>query len=125
MRHTLELYHGEDLLFCSDGKWLYPLFELEKYLEKPGLEKGDLLVKDKIIGRAAALILVHLGIRNVRAGVLSKPGKDVLLNHDVTYSFEKLVERILCRTEKMLQNEINPEAGYKTINDLIHQNENK
>ena len=48
MEHTLEVFAGETLIFCSDGKWLYPLFELEDFLATERYEPATLMVKDKI-----------------------------------------------------------------------------
>ena len=112
MEHTLEVFAGEVLVFHSNGKWLYPLFELENFLTIANYEPADLTVKDKIIGRAAALLLIRLGIRDVRAGIMSKLGMDVLEKHDIHYEYGKLVERIDCATEEILMNEYDPKEAY-------------
>ena len=41
-------------VFTSIGKWLHPLFELEDYLAEHSLEPRNLVLQDKIIGKAAA-----------------------------------------------------------------------
>jgi len=113
--HTLEVFLGEVLVFFSDGKWLYPLFELEDFLATTDHEPGALTVRDKIVGRAAALLLIRLGIREVRAGIMSKPGKEALETHGVSYEYDSLVDLIDCRTEAMLMNEYDPERAYTVL----------
>ena len=56
-------------VFTSTGKWLHPLFELEDYLVEHGLEPGNLILQDKIIGKAAALLIHRLGFCTVKVGV--------------------------------------------------------
>lgn len=118
LKHTLEVYLAEKLIFHSDGKWLHPLLELEKFLSNSNYDRTKLVVKDKIIGRAAALILIYLGIQNVKAGIMSKLGKDALEKYVISYEYKNLVDRIQCRTEELLQNEDDPQKAYKIIKEL-------
>jgi len=118
MTHTLEIYLEEKLIFHSDGKWLHPLLEFKKFLSNNNYDRTNLIVKDKIVGRAAALILIYLGIKNINAGILSKPGMDVLTKHDIKFEYTKLVDRIQCRTEEMLKDELDPKVAYELINKL-------
>jgi hypothetical protein len=53
---TLTVFHDETPIFKSYGKWLYPLFELEDYLAEHPMQLERLLLQDKIIGKAAALL---------------------------------------------------------------------
>ncbi len=119
MTHSLEVFFKDQIIFYSDGKWLHPLFELEDFLSKSDYNPSTLLVKDKIIGRAAALILAHFGIKNVHAQILSSTGKDALELQGIKFKFNELVDRVICRTEKMLQEEHNPEVAYQLIKSLI------
>lgn len=115
MEHTLQVFSGEALVFSSDGKWLYPLFELEDFLENADWEPAALTVRDKIVGRAAALLLVRLGIRDVRAGIMSRLGREALERYGVEYEYDTLVDRIDCRTEEMLVDELDPERAYAML----------
>ena len=71
------LYEGSPI-FTSHGKWLHPLFELEAYLAEYPIQPENLLLQDKIIGKAAALMIHRLGFRTVKAGILSRLGEAVL-----------------------------------------------
>jgi len=115
MDNTLEVYLGEELIFRSDGKWLYPLFELEEFLAGADLEAAQLTVKDKIVGRAAALLEIRLGVGRVVAGIMSELGRRALERHNVEYEYGTLVERILCRTEELLGDEYDPERAYEML----------
>src|SRR6266566_3730316 len=96
-------------IFTSCGKWLYPLFELEAYLADQACEPAQLLLQDKIIGKAAALLIHRLGFRTIQAGILSRLGEAVLQRHGIAYTYEQLVDRIHCRTEELLANVEDPE----------------
>jgi zinc transport system ATP-binding protein len=115
MEATLELYRDSTLLFRSAGKWLYPLFELEDFLATSGLDPASLMVRDKIVGRAAALLLLRLGLRRVQAGVLSVLAREVLDRFQARYSWDKLVDRILCETEQILSEVTDPAEAYDIV----------
>jgi hypothetical protein len=115
MEATLELYRDSTLLFQSAGKWLYPLFELEDFLASAGLEPASLTVRDKIVGRAAALLLARLGLRRIQAGVLSVLGREVLDRFQAQYSWDTQVDRILCETEEILAKVIDPAEAYQIV----------
>jgi zinc transport system ATP-binding protein len=100
--HSLEVFSGDELVFFSDGKWIYPLFELERFLvDYRGAPEG-LLAVDKIVGKAAAMMLVHLGIGQIHAGMMSSLAAAFLRQRQVSFSCDVLVDQILCRTEELL-----------------------
>mgnify|MGYP006304069451 CR=1 FL=1 len=115
MTHSLEVYREGKMIFSSDGRWLYPIFELEKFITERNLCSSELMVQDKIIGRAAALMLMHLGIRSVFASVLSRPGKAVLDRAGIDYRFDVLIEKVACRTEELLQDTDDPAEAYAIV----------
>jgi hypothetical protein len=67
---TLTVFRNGTPIFTSYGKWLYPLFELEAYLVDHTFQPENLILQDKIIGKAAALLIHRLGFRTVQAGIL-------------------------------------------------------
>lgn len=115
MKHNLEVYREGTLIFFSDAHWLYPLFELEAFLRDTTICAADLFVKDKIIGRAAALLLVRLGIKEVRGELMSKLASEALDRYGVYYTYKKLVDRIICATEDILKEEFDPERAYTIL----------
>ena len=81
----------------------------------PMVATFNVLVEDKIVGKAAALLLVRIGIRQVKAGVLSKLAKGVLERYGVRFSSSTIVERIDCQTESLLADVEDPEQAYRII----------
>jgi hypothetical protein len=112
---TLTVLHEGTPIFTSCGKWLHPLFELEAYLANHPIEPAQLLLQDKIIGKAAALLIHRLGFRTVKAGLLSRLGEAVLQRHGIAYTYGQLVERIHCQTEELLAPVEDPEEAYQLV----------
>src|SRR5262245_9960993 len=108
------LYEGSPI-FTSHGKWLHPLFELEAYLADYAVQPENLILQDKIIGKAAALLIHRLGFRIVKAGMLSRLGEAVLQRYEIAYSYEQLVERIHCQTEELLATVEDSEEVYQLV----------
>jgi hypothetical protein len=59
---TLTVLRDGVPVFTSYGKWLHPLFELEDYLAEHPVQPQHLVLQDKIIGKAAALLIHWLGV---------------------------------------------------------------
>lgn len=118
MNHSLEVYKNGDLVFFSDEKWLHPLFELEIFLKNFHDAPHTLVVKDKIVGKAAALILVYLGIEEIHALRMSELAREFLQEQKKKFSYQKLIDRVACRTEDMLSRETSPEKGYLLVKQL-------
>lgn len=108
------LYEGSPI-FTSHDKWLHPLFELEAYLAEHPIQPEDLILQDKIIGKAAALLIYRLGFRTVKAGILSRLGEAVLQRYEIAYTYEQLVDRIHCQTEDLLAEVEDPEAASQLV----------
>lgn len=115
MKNHLELFEGENLLFSSNGKWVYPLFDLEVFVLKKGLHPENLLLKDKIAGKAAAFLMCKIGFKKVHIGLLSKLGKEVFDSYDVTVTWDELTEKINCKTEVLLKNVLLADEAYKIL----------
>lgn len=106
---TLELYNDNDLVFSSYGKWLNPLFELDKFLASyTGLCK-NLCVHDTAVGKAAAVLMVRMGIKHIYANLASRLAinyiEEINQKSDtkITFEYESLVDRLLCATENQLE----------------------
>ena len=115
MSHSLEVYSGDELLFFSDGTWIYPLFELERFLAGYPGRPQELLAVDKIVGKAAAMMLVRLGVGRIRAGMMSSLAEDFLRRRRVPFEYDELVDRILCRTEELLADIDDVEQAYRQL----------
>jgi len=112
---TLTVLHEGTPIFTSHGNWLHPLLELEAYLAEHSFQPANLILQDKIIGKAAALLILRMGFHTVKAGVLSRLGEAVLQRHGITYTYEQLVDRIHCQTEELLATVEDPEEAYRLV----------
>jgi hypothetical protein len=119
---NFEVFLNNETVFQSDSHWLHPIIELEKALKKLDVKPSSLKVHDKIIGRAAALLLVRLDIKNIHAHLLSQPAMKVLEYFKIKYSYDLLVDKIGCQTEDLLENEYDPETAYTLIKQRIKDN---
>jgi len=113
--HSLVLKHENKTIFSSNGKWLLPLFDLEVFLKRENCDLTKLTLYDKIIGKASALMIIRLGIKNVEGGIVSKPAEAAFKEWDIAYSIEKPVDFIDCKTEELLKDIDDPEEVYRII----------
>ena len=114
--NSLEVHEAGRLIFASTGKWLYPLLELEEFLaDNPAVDPATVRVKDKIVGRAAALLMVRMGLKQIHAALLSRLGLDALIGHGVDASYDTLVDQIQCQTEEILRNVADPDEAHRII----------
>ncbi len=110
--HSLELKFNGQSVFTSDGKWLYPLFDLEDFLEEQSYDPDRLVLYDKVIGKASSLLITRLGIKNVIGGIISKPAEIVFDTNSIMYTTGRVVEFIDCRTEHILMDISDPDEAY-------------
>ena len=125
MKHSFEVYQDKRLIFYSDEHWLYPLFSFEVFLEKSRLNSEELLIKDKIVGKAAALLIIHFNIKHVHAVMLSELGETILKRWNIDYTYKNLVERIDCQTENILLEENDPGKAYQIIKARIQKSRDR
>jgi hypothetical protein len=91
------------LLIYKNGKRLYeareggvaPLMNAIEALGTGGME--DSIVADKIVGRAAALLMIYSEVKEVNAKTISSKAIIVLGKHSMPYRYQKLVKEILNR----------------------------
>jgi zinc transport system ATP-binding protein len=118
---SLQVLLGEQTVFSSRGKWLHPLFEFEEWLKGEDIDPKDLTLCDNIVGKAAALLIVRLHIRRVKAGVLSRLGEGVLKKYEVSYSCAEMVEKVLCKTEQELRDVEDPQEAFRILSERIRE----
>jgi hypothetical protein len=97
------------------------LFEFEEWLGTKDIDPKDLTLCDNIVGKAAALLIVRLQIRRVKAGVLSRLGEGVLKKYEVSYSCAEMVEKVLCRTEQELKEVEDPQEAHRILSERIRE----
>lgn len=81
-------------VFTSQERGVKPLLHL--LTEKKGFLKGA-SVADKVIGKAAALLMVLGEIKEVHTLIISEPAIQVFENHKIKYFYDEKVNHIINR----------------------------
>lgn len=109
-----------ETIFRSSEEGMRPLFEAINRLGLPKLE--DSLVVDKIVGKAAALLVSYFKAGEVRCAVMSARARNVLAEQKITYCAEKTIPEIMnkfgtdvCPFEKTVLDVENPKEGYARL----------
>jgi hypothetical protein len=117
--NSLMIYSDGRLIFQSASKGIRPHLEA---IETHGEALRGTLMVDKIVGRAAALLILYSGADEAQAQVLSRPGKKVLDMHGLPTSYVELVDyikmkdgSIYCPFERMVQGVTDPVEAYAAI----------
>lgn len=117
-------------LFPWNGRGVSPLLEFHDHRE-PGFLKGATVV-DKVIGRAAAAIIVSGGASRVYGEVMSEDGKAYLESRGIQTAYGTLVPRILnadksdlCPLEKSVEGLDDPEQMLTALRKKIEELKNK
>ena len=101
----LKIYNNDELIFSSESKWLHPLFEFEEFLKTYTGPRDNLRSHDSAIGKAAAVLTLRLGIKNIHADLLSSLGLEYINSTLGTghITYDKLIDRLMCQTENQLE----------------------
>ncbi len=116
-KNTLEVTRDGKMVFSSRGKWLYPLFELEEFLENNSCNAEGLVIKDKIVGKASAMLIRRMGFKKAEAGILSIPARDVFTKSGIDFTYTELVDLISCRTEILLKDIEDDTEAYEILRE--------
>lgn len=82
--------------FTSTKRGIAPILELLK--ENPSfLQEAN--IADKVIGKAAALLLIYGKVKHIHADVISEHAAQVLNLHQVSYSYDQIVPYIINRVK--------------------------
>lgn len=105
----------QHVLFSSSGKWLHPLLEAEQFILREGLQPEHLILHDRIAGRAAAALAVHIGFSVVKAEMMSTLAEAVYKRYNVPYAADTVVVRIDCKTEELVTDSMELHQIYEMI----------
>ena len=110
-------------VFISQERGVKPLLHL--LTEKKGFLKGA-SVADKVIGKAAALLMVLGEIKEVHTLIISEPAIKVFEKYNIPCYYDKKVERIvnrtgdgLCPMETLCIVVEEPKEAFQKITDFI------
>ena len=112
-----------DDVYTSQERGVKPLLHL--LTEKKGFLKGA-SVADKVIGKAAALLMVLGGIKEVHTLIISEPAIKVFEKYNIPCFYDKKVDRIvnrtgdgLCPMETLCLDVDEPQEAFQKITDFI------
>lgn len=88
---TLRIYQGETLVFSSKKGRLLPLMD---YIATQGAGVQPVIIYDKIMGNAAALLAVKVNCREVYSPLGSELAVKTLEKHDIKYHLTRTVPYI-------------------------------
>lgn len=93
---TLVIVKDNKIVISSSDRGIYPLYNT---VETMGNDLNGSSLADKVIGKAAAMLAVSVGINDIYGRMMSQSAKDYIMEHGGNPSYEKLVSGILNRTK--------------------------
>ena len=119
---TLRIYENSNLVFASSKDRLLPLLE---YIDSVAPGHSDVVIMDKIMGNAAALLSIVAGGREVYSPLGSQLAVKTLGAYGIEHHITKIIECILrpdgedmCPMEKLSIGK-SPEEFYMSLKSLI------
>lgn len=112
---SLQIMQNNEVIFESEKHWLIPLFDFEDYLSDRSIEPSTLEIHDKVIGKAAALLIIRLGAGSVHGEVMSELAVQVFKQAAIEHTYATLVRRIDCKTEELLMEINDPDTAYQIL----------
>ena len=115
--HTISLCKGRMVLTC-DKRGIAPMMDFIA----DGVDLAGYSVADLVVGKAAAMLFVKTGIREVYAKTMSVGARTVLDKFGLGYQYDKLADNIInrdgtdiCPMEKAAANVSDPNEAYVCI----------
>jgi len=112
--HSLLVYQKGKISF-QDEHGIQPLLI---QIEKKGLKNA--IAVDKVIGKAAALLMVYGKVKQVHTNIIAKDAISVFKKYKIKYSYHEVVDYIqnvkkdgLCPMEQKVLNVDSPKKAYK------------
>jgi zinc transport system ATP-binding protein len=107
VHNSLIVKHNDNVVFTSDAHWLHPLFEFHEFLSRGDAPPvAEMILHDKVAGRAAACMIVYLGIRKCHIELMSSRAIPVFKRAGVEFTYDNLVEQISCMTEVLISDDM-------------------
>jgi hypothetical protein len=119
---NLRVYQGDRLLFSSSKDRLLPLLE---YIDRLAPDHRQVVILDKIMGNAAALLSIKAGCQEVYSPLGSQLAIETLANHGIEHHLTEIIPYIqkpdrqdMCPMERLSLDK-EPEEFYQAIKDFI------
>ena len=116
---------GHTICLCKNGNCLYSesrgISPMMNFIAN-GTDLADYSVADIVVGKAAALLFIKCGVKEVYAKTLSEPAQRVLQEYGVPVTYQTLTEKIInragtdiCPMEKAVAATDSPEEAYTLL----------
>ncbi|MGH4036847.1 MAG: DUF1893 domain-containing protein [Sphaerochaeta sp.] len=112
---TLNIFEKNHLIFKSSGNWLNPLFEADEFFKSSTQVYEDLSAHDTAGGKAAAALMIRMGIKRVKFNLVSDLAADLLEKNNIELLYDRKVDKLKCMTEDALKNEENLNKIYSFL----------
>ncbi len=119
---SLRVYEGDRMVFASSKDRLVPLLE---YIDEFASGYQQVVIFDKIIGNAAALLSIMAGCKEIYSPLGSQQAIETLKKYGIEYHFSEIVPLIqkvggegICPMEKLSLGK-DPEEFYRAIKGAI------
>jgi len=117
---NLLVFSGVEILFSSGSRGIMPLIEAIDCLDREDL--GELVTADRIVGKAAVLLNIHLGVSEVHAMLITTGAKEMLYKYGIDFHFREETDAIklkdgviFCPFERLVQGISDPEEAYVKV----------
>ena len=115
--HSLCLVKGDEVII-DDRSGISPLMSfIEQNKDLNGFSAAD-----KVVGKAAAFLMIKCGIKAVYASVLSRPAYELLVSYRKELQYSTLTEKIInregtgiCPMEKEVLSATSPQEAYSFL----------
>lgn len=122
---NLYIIKEDEVIYSSSESGIAPIIEAVERLGIPRLS-GSVVV-DKIVGKAAALVVSYFKARKVFTHIISKPAIKVLNQNNVFYESERVTNEIraknrlnICPFERAVKDVEDPKEGYERLKRLVN-----
>lgn len=116
---------GENDIYTSTKHGIEPLLDI---LDSERAVIRNSFIADKVVGKAAALLMVNGGVKEVYADIISSHALDVFEKYKVKAYYDSLVEYIInrdktgmCPMEKAVLEVDEPSTAYNVLKKKISE----
>ncbi len=120
---TIAVAREGKVLFYTDTPGLKAIFEASKRL---GGELRGAAVADRVVGKAAALLYVHLQVNAVFGALMSEGAAKVLRGRGVEFRFKRIIPAVkgkdgvdVCPFEMRVMHISEPEEGFRAVSEML------
>lgn len=113
------IYKDKKVVFKSKNRGIQPIFELPRKIKLSEVEGA--YVADRVIGRAAAMILSSLKIKAIYTRIISEEAIKIFKENNIQVSYDKKVKNILNRTKEDLCPIEKLSQGVNNVEELLEE----